>query len=109
MINYRDQPFMLKRLIVWFVFLPRKVVISCVKLYQRTLSPDYGALRGMFPYGYCRHSPTCSQYAVEQLTQRGAIIGTLLAAWRVLHCNPFVKPSEKRMEEAVRRALENDK
>ena len=99
MSNFLIHSFVLRSLFVQFRLLPRRALISCVKLYQKTLSPDHGALRGMYPYGFCRHSPTCSQYAIEQLETRGAMIGTLKAAWRILHCNPFAKPSDAKMHE----------
>ncbi len=37
----------------------------------------------------CRYYPSCSQYAVRAIAARGLIRGGLLAAWRVLRCNPF--------------------
>ena len=56
----------------------KKVLIFLIKTYQLTLSPR-------FSHGSCRFTPTCSQYALE------AIKGCLLAAWRILRCNPFSK------------------
>jgi putative membrane protein insertion efficiency factor len=37
----------------------------------------------------CRYYPSCSEYAVRAIGARGLIRGGLLAAWRVLRCNPF--------------------
>ena len=37
----------------------------------------------------CRFTPSCSHYAAEALLRRGPIVGTALAAWRVLRCNPW--------------------
>lgn len=82
---------------------PRNLIVTLIRVYRQTLSPDHGPLRHLFPYGYCRHSPTCSQYAEEVILRRGAIVGTLMAAGRVLTCNPFVKPSEKRLLEVAER------
>ena len=39
----------------------------------------------------CRFTPSCSHYAVEAVQRRGAILGTALAAWRILRCNPLSK------------------
>lgn len=37
----------------------------------------------------CRFVPSCSTYGYEAIEQRGAIIGALLAVWRLLRCNPW--------------------
>ncbi len=37
----------------------------------------------------CRFEPSCSAYAIEALRTHGAARGSLLAAWRVLRCNPW--------------------
>lgn len=37
----------------------------------------------------CRFTPSCSHYAAEALLRRGPLLGTLLAAWRLLRCNPL--------------------
>lgn len=75
--------------------LPRYLLMGVITIYQRTLSPDHGPLRHFHPHGYCRHTPTCSQYGKNALRERGAIIGTLLIVKRVLSCNPFTKISDE--------------
>lgn len=60
----------------------KRVLIAVVRFYQRYLSP-------FKRYGCCKYIPTCSQYAIEALEKHGAIKGSLLAAWRILRCNPF--------------------
>ena len=37
----------------------------------------------------CRFEPSCSQYALDALRRRGLIIGSVLAAYRIIRCNPF--------------------
>ena len=37
----------------------------------------------------CRFQPSCSAYAIEALEKRGALIGLILATWRIFRCNPF--------------------
>lgn len=37
----------------------------------------------------CRYYPSCSEYAVRAIAARGVFRGGLLAAWRLLRCNPF--------------------
>lgn len=39
----------------------------------------------------CLYRPTCSQYTLESINNRGVIVGILLGAWRILRCNPFSK------------------
>lgn len=62
----------------------KKVLIFLIKTYQMTLSP-------LFSHGSCRYTPTCSQYALEAIEIHGIFKGCLLAAWRILRCNPFSK------------------
>jgi len=62
-------------------------LILTVRLYQGAVSPVLAALAG--PGGRCRFEPSCSQYAVEAIQQRGAIQGTLLAGWRLCRCQPW--------------------
>lgn len=62
----------------------KKVLIFLIKTYQMTLSPR-------FSHGSCRYTPTCSQYALEAIEIHGIFKGSLLAAWRILRCNPFSK------------------
>lgn len=77
--------------------------LAIIWLYRFTLSPFVG--------GQCRHSPSCSRYALEAYRIHGPIRGSLLAAARILRCNPFSKggydpvplnepPTEKRQQQA---------
>jgi putative membrane protein insertion efficiency factor len=59
-------------------------LIACVRFYQQ-------ALHGMFGYGSCRFSPTCSQYMIEALQVHGPWKGLCLGFWRILRCNPFCR------------------
>lgn len=49
--------------------------------YRWTVSPILGR--------NCRFEPSCSQYALDALRVHGALRGGLLAAWRILRCNPW--------------------
>ncbi len=84
------------------VHLPRNVLVWLITGYQHTLSPDHGPLKHLHPYGYCRHSPTCSAYAKDVISKRGVIVGVPLSVWRILRCNPFVKPSEERIRQMLK-------
>lgn len=52
-----------------------------IRGYQKFISPMLGA--------NCRFLPSCSEYALEALKLHGAFKGGLLAAWRILRCNPL--------------------
>jgi putative membrane protein insertion efficiency factor len=57
------------------------VLIAPIRVYQRFISPAFAPR--------CRYYPTCSQYAVQSIRELGPIRGSILAAWRLLRCNPF--------------------
>ena len=52
-----------------------------VRAYQLFLSPFFA--------GSCRFHPSCSAYALEAIEAHGGLRGGLLAARRLLRCNPF--------------------
>lgn len=63
--------------LVWCVLLP-------VHLYRTVLSP---LKRGPS----CRFLPTCSEYAITAVRERGILVGCALALWRILRCNPLCR------------------
>lgn len=67
----------------------RYLALQLIRLYQKTLSPDTGWLKALYPYGYCRFQPTCSQYTYEAVERFGVIKGSWLGAKRILRCNPW--------------------
>jgi len=69
----------------------RKVVVSLIRFYQKTLSFDHGPLKYLYPHGFCRFYPSCSQYSVEAVEKYGIIKGGLKAIWRIIRCNPWNK------------------
>jgi putative membrane protein insertion efficiency factor len=76
----------------YFIYqLPRRVVVLIIKIYQKTISFDHGFLKIFYPHGFCRFTPTCSQYGVEAVTKHGLLKGGLMTSWRVLRCNPWNK------------------
>ncbi|HRH94156.1 MAG TPA: membrane protein insertion efficiency factor YidD [Candidatus Peribacteria bacterium] len=83
--------------------LPASLLILTTKLYQRTLSPDHGPFKALYPYGYCRHAPTCSQYAIQTLQTRSLPVALGLIVKRLLSCNPFAKPSDARLLQVISR------
>jgi putative membrane protein insertion efficiency factor len=74
-----------------FTFMARKTVLKIIKLYQHTLSFDHGFFSFLFPHGFCRFKPTCSEYGYEAIAKYGILKGGLKALWRILRCNPFSK------------------
>jgi putative membrane protein insertion efficiency factor len=56
-------------------------VIFLIQLYRHTISP----LR----LPTCRFTPTCSQYAVDALTEYGLVRGGWLATVRLAKCGPW--------------------
>ena len=70
-------------------FYPRYIAVKILKIYQKTFSFDHGILKFLYPHGFCRFSPTCSEYAIQAISKYGFLKGGLKALWRVLRCNPF--------------------
>ena len=71
--------------------LPRRLIVGMIKVYQKTVSFDHGFLKIFYPHGFCRFSPSCSEYGAQAITKYGIIKGGLMASWRVLRCNPWNK------------------
>lgn len=67
----------------------KMVVLSVIRLYQRTLSFDHGPLAKIFPFWGCRFHPSCSEYTYEAIAKYGIIKGCFLGAKRLLRCNPW--------------------
>jgi uncharacterized protein len=59
----------------------RRPAIALLRGYQRWISPLIGAR--------CKYYPSCSEYAVQAIGRYGILRGSVLAAWRLLRCNPF--------------------
>lgn len=56
-------------------------LLGLVTLYRLLLSPLLG--------GRCRFYPTCSRYAMEAITEWGAVRGVVMAGKRLVKCHPF--------------------
>jgi putative membrane protein insertion efficiency factor len=61
--------------------LARRIAIAPIRVYQLVISPALPAR--------CKYYPTCSQYAMQAIQRFGILRGLVLAAWRLLRCNPF--------------------
>ncbi len=71
----------------------KKILITSITAYQKTLSPDHGLLKARYPYGYCRHYPSCSEYTKLAIKHNGSLKGIWLGTKRIVKCNPLVEPS----------------
>ena len=61
-----------------------RAVLLLLLGYQRLLSPVLGAMGSQ-----CRFEPSCSQYMIDAVQGRGAVVGVALGLWRLVRCNPF--------------------
>ena len=71
--------------------LPKKIVVGLIRIYQKTLSFDHGPLKTIYPHGFCRFNPSCSEYGAQAIEKYGIIKGGIKTIWRVLRCNPWSK------------------
>lgn len=60
---------------------PQRAAVFLIQLYRHTISP-------LGP-PTCRFTPTCSEYAVDALTEFGLIRGGWLTLVRLLKCGPW--------------------
>lgn len=66
-----------------------KILLAAIRLYQRTLSPDHGAVKALLPFGCCRYTPTCSEYTAEAIIRFGPVRGLSRGMRRILRCQPW--------------------
>lgn len=58
----------------------KKGLIFLIRIYQK--------IPGKF-HNMCRHTPTCSNYAIDAINEYGAVKGSFMSFKRILRCNPF--------------------
>jgi putative membrane protein insertion efficiency factor len=68
------------------------IFLALISLYQHTFSPDHGWFKSRYPNGYCRFTPTCSQYTYQAVEKYGILKGAWLGTLRILRCNPWHEP-----------------
>ncbi len=61
----------------------KTIVICAIRLYQWSISPLLGRC--------CRFVPSCSEYFIEAVRQKGVVLGSKKGLWRLLRCHPFSK------------------
>ncbi len=59
----------------------RSLAVAPIRAYQRLLAPGLG--------NRCKYHPSCSEYAAQAIGRFGILRGLVLAAWRLLRCNPW--------------------
>ena len=59
----------------------RAIAVAPIRIYQRAISPALPQR--------CKYYPSCSEYAVQAVRSYGILRGLVLAAWRLLRCNPW--------------------
>lgn len=57
------------------------LILLPIRAYRRFLSPAVSPR--------CRYYPSCSTYAEAAIRELGAVRGSIVAAWRILRCNPL--------------------
>jgi putative membrane protein insertion efficiency factor len=71
-----------------------------VTAYRYTLGPLLATLgSGVAGAPRCKYHPSCSQYAGEALREHGLARGSVLAAWRLVRCNPWSHGGVDRVED----------
>lgn len=67
----------------------KNLLLTTIRVYQKTLSLDHGLLGQILPVRICRFYPSCSEYAKEAIMQKGTLQGVWLACLRVSKCHPW--------------------
>jgi uncharacterized protein len=57
------------------------LVVLPIRAYRTLISPALPRR--------CKYEPTCSAYAEQAVRELGVIRGLVVAAWRVVRCNPW--------------------
>jgi uncharacterized protein len=59
----------------------RIVLVALIRAYQALISPHLA--------GACRHTPSCSSYAIDAIERHGVRRGAGLALRRLTRCHPL--------------------
>ena len=59
----------------------KRVLIGLIRGWRFAISPLYGQV--------CRYHPSCSSYALQAVTEYGAMRGSWLAVRRIGRCHPW--------------------
>ena len=62
-------------------FIIKNIIFYLIRFYKLCISPLLGV--------NCRYLPTCSDYAIQSIEQKGIIRGLYSSFKRILRCYPF--------------------
>lgn len=66
----------------------RYIIVGLLRAYQY-VSRYFSSMVLLAPLGGCRYAQTCSEYAIEQVTSRGVVVGGYSSVVRIISCNSF--------------------
>ncbi|MDA3815206.1 MAG: membrane protein insertion efficiency factor YidD [Patescibacteria group bacterium] len=85
----------------------KKLLLTLIKIYQKTLSRDTGWLSYIYSERTCRFHPTCSQYTYEAIDRFGALKGGWLGLKRIIRCHPWSKGGFDYVPEKEEKLIKN--
>lgn len=69
----------------------KNLSLKFIEFYQSHISPDHSPLKKYYPHGFCKFSPSCSEYTKISIEKYGVIKWWRKWIWRIIRCNPFTK------------------
>lgn len=67
----------------------KKLLLTFIRIYQKTLSTDHGLLGKILGERWCRFYPSCSEYSYQAIDRFGILKGSWLSLKRVIRCHPW--------------------
>lgn len=67
----------------------RDIATLPIVAYQKTLSPDHGFMKILYPHGYCPFYPSCSEYCRQAILKDGVVLGIAKGGFRIARCHPW--------------------
>ncbi len=67
----------------------KKILLSLILFYQKTVSPDHGVFSVTRSFVGCKFYPSCSKYTYECIEKYGLIAGVWGGLKRIARCHPW--------------------